>query len=275
LTENTNKSSAKSKNNVATSNSSNDNNNEEVMTLSISSAHGIPDPEIGTTTHKKGTQIVCSVKSPVREGAKIWKCEGWVGTGSIPPSPSNKPSEGIHFKTEYPDDPEIKWGLGNYVTFPITEKVNSIDWQWYEYKRWEAFKENTVWQNQVASVAILATIFSIAIVDYYIFKHAFFVAIFMGALGGLIHELVQSYGKFLLPRTDEKGTFCLGVYIGLVSGGVAGLATYEGLLNSSNVGVTPLLAVTALLAGLATKGLVDAPNPPKKESKTTNSQKLA
>ena len=74
--------------------------------LSVSSAHDSPNPPNGAWHFNDGQYIVCTVKSPVTEGATIWTCTGWTGTGSVPPS-----------------------GTGKTVTLPITQD-SSITWNW-------------------------------------------------------------------------------------------------------------------------------------------------
>lgn len=70
----------------------------------------------------------------------------------------------------------------------------------------------------------------------------------------------------ILPNTDEKGNSCLGRLVGIISGGTAGLLTYQGLLGTAPVTASTKLVVAALIAGLALKGIADAPNPKNRKS---------
>ena len=53
----------------------------------------------------------------------------------------------------------------------------------------------------------------------------------------------------------------MGGLVGIITGGAAGLLTNQGLLSSGSVKVSTTLIVTAAIAGLALKGIADAPNP--------------
>jgi hypothetical protein len=75
-------------------------------TLTVSSAHGSPNPGNGPHTYSDGQCLTCSVISPVTEGSTSWTCTGWTGTGSVPSS-----------------------GSGKTVTFSITQD-SSITWNW-------------------------------------------------------------------------------------------------------------------------------------------------
>ncbi len=116
---------------------------------------------------------------------------------------------------------------------------------------------------QILSIAIFIAVIVFSLAAYYYIKRPFWVAISAGALGGLVHEMVQSGGKYVLPNTDENGDFMLGGLVGLLAGGIAGVLTYEALLGTTPIPF-PAIAVTAFLAGAAVKGIADAANPPKK-----------
>jgi hypothetical protein len=74
--------------------------------LTVVSAHGSPNPIVGTQTFNPGTSVTCSVSSPVTEGSTTWICTGWTGTGSAPSS-----------------------GTTNTVTFTISQN-SRITWNW-------------------------------------------------------------------------------------------------------------------------------------------------
>jgi hypothetical protein len=119
---------------------------------------------------------------------------------------------------------------------------------------------------QAASLIVFVLIIIFAALSYE-WKHVFLTAITAGALGGLAHELVQSKGTYILPHTDDTGNFCLGGLFGIVSGGLAGLIMYSGLNLTVGIRVSGQLFTQAFLAGLATKGVADAVQPPKQQPK--------
>lgn len=97
-------------------------------------------------------------------------------------------------------------------------------------------------------------------------QHPALLAISVGALGGLAHEVAQSRGKFILPRLGSDGYY-LGALTGLVLGACAGALSVQGLLT--NVSVPPAtpeamraqlytIAFTGFGAGLALKGIAEA-----------------
>jgi len=224
-------------------------NNKKSFKLTVSSAHGNPSPENGVTMQTG--QVTCSVSSPAREGIYFYKCTGWKGTGSVP-----------------------ALGQAASVTFPI-DSDSTIEWQWEPPTTpakpasfWEIFKENSAWQSQLMSLILLVIVLALGLTFYYSFPRAFFMALFAGGIGGMIHEFAQSYGKFLLPNTDAKGNQCLGTLLGILAGAVAGLLVYKGLIPHASVG--PELAVSAIIAGLAAKGLADAPSYTTGTSKKTS-----
>jgi hypothetical protein len=75
-------------------------------TLTVSSAHGSPNPGIGQHVYSDGYYVTCNVTSPVTEGSIVWTCTGWTGTGSVPSS-----------------------GSGSSVSFAIGQD-SSITWNW-------------------------------------------------------------------------------------------------------------------------------------------------
>ncbi len=80
-------------------------------------------------------------------------------------------------------------------------------------------------------------------------------AIFVGALGGIVHELAQSNGSFVLPHRIGNDYY-LGGLFGLVAGGVAGLILAQGFASGTSVS-TQLLS-ESFLAGLGLKGVSEA-----------------
>ena len=76
-------------------------------TLTVNSAHGSPNPSVGSHTYNAGDSVTCSVSSPVTEGSTVWTCTGWTGTGSVPAS-----------------------GTGVSVVFTITQD-STITWNWH------------------------------------------------------------------------------------------------------------------------------------------------
>jgi hypothetical protein len=79
--------------------------------LTVVSAHGNPNPAVGSRTYNSGTFLICNVSSPVTEGNTVWNCVGWSGTGSVPSS-----------------------GNGNSVNITLTQD-SSITWNWVATQR--------------------------------------------------------------------------------------------------------------------------------------------
>jgi hypothetical protein len=111
----------------------------------------------------------------------------------------------------------------------------------------------------------IVSVLSIAITAYlawyaYHKPSSFETAVFVGALGGITHELFQSQGKFMMPQYDKaKGEYYLGGLFGLIEGGVAGLILAQG--KPGSLSLFQLLS-EAFLAGLALKGVAEAVTPP-------------
>jgi hypothetical protein len=212
--------------------------NPNNVKVTVSSLYGSPDPQNGVHSLTKGSSKTISVKSPHVEDnhfwkfywKKVWTCTGWSGKGDIPPS-----------------------GVGTSVTFEDIEQDSTITFNW----------EGGHLGPQVLSLVLVIALFSLGLLSY-LSTHALVTSISAGALGGLGHEIVQSGGKYVLPNTDQTGDFCLGGLMGIISGGTAGLLTYQGLLTKGPITVSTPLVVTALIAGLAVKALADTPNPTQK-----------
>ena len=83
-------------------------------------------------------------------------------------------------------------------------------------------------------------------------------AIAVGGLGGLAHEIAQSRGTILLVERKADGIY-LGAIAGVILGAVAGLLAVKGLLISpaTQPSATQLI-YEAFIAGLALKGITEA-----------------
>jgi hypothetical protein len=87
-------------------------------------------------------------------------------------------------------------------------------------------------------------------------------AISLGCLGGLVHELAQSGGKIMFFESRKDGLY-IGSLAGLVLGGVAAILVVRGVLvpdlaaKLTDSGYVNL-AYEAFMAGLGLKGIVEA-----------------
>jgi hypothetical protein len=123
------------------------------------------------------------------------------------------------------------------------------------------FNKAVVFVNNLPG--IIGTIISILIVLGLLFygltkNNLWIAAICLGAIGGLVHELAQSSGKFMLPGMDGNN-FVLGGLMGIVDGAIAGVLLMQG--QSSPITNPIPFYVTVFLAGLALKGVNDAIQP--------------
>jgi hypothetical protein len=84
-------------------------------------------------------------------------------------------------------------------------------------------------------------------------------ALSVGGLGGLVHELAQSRGKILFFARQDDGIY-LGAIAGVVLGAVAGVLAVRGFLLDTGLTSESTVKVTyeVFLAGLALKGVVEA-----------------
>jgi hypothetical protein len=83
-------------------------------------------------------------------------------------------------------------------------------------------------------------------------------AVAVGGLGGLAHEIAQSGGKILFFKKETDGMY-LGSLAGVVLGAVAGLLAVRGLIVNPAVQPGAIqLVYESFLAGLALKGITEA-----------------
>lgn len=83
----------------------------------------------------------------------------------------------------------------------------------------------------------------------------FVLALSLGCIGGLFHELFQSGGKMLFFTKKEDGLY-LGALTGMLLGGVSGSLAARGV--SADAAQLQALAYEAFLAGVGLKGLTEA-----------------
>jgi hypothetical protein len=127
------------------------------------------------------------------------------------------------------------------------------------------------YDGEIATVLSLAITVAIALLGY-ARQNVLATTIAVAALGGIVHEIAQTGGKFMLPGKDEKDpkNVYLGGLYGLIAGGVAGLLLAQGvsqpgqlLAQGANSGLSTNLLTTnllseAFLAGLGLKGVSEA-----------------
>lgn len=121
------------------------------------------------------------------------------------------------------------------------------------------------YDGQIATVLSLAITLVIAVWGYSI-NDALLTSIAVGALGGLVHEIAQTGGVFMLPGRDatNPSNVYLGGLYGLIAGGIAGLLLAQGanqsaqILAQSNPGIPTSFLSDAFLAGLGLKGVSEA-----------------
>lgn len=125
---------------------------------------------------------------------------------------------------------------------------------------------------EIISVAVTISLgIALAIFAFISFHNSWKVclALSLGALGGLIHEMVQSGGKILFFERKLDG-FYMGGVAGMILGAVAGLLSVHGLLDEPSMYE---IGYQTFLAGLGLKGIVEAassqPLPPGTKSLTT------
>jgi len=108
-------------------------------------------------------------------------------------------------------------------------------------------------------VTVLASI-GLAILAYISAGRGWWIglAVSVGGLGGLVHEIAQSGGKILFFERKLDG-FYIGSAAGSVLGAVAGLLAIRGLIINPSTPITATQIVyEAFLAGMALKGITEA-----------------
>lgn len=92
-------------------------------------------------------------------------------------------------------------------------------------------------------------------------ENYFILAISMGAVGGLLHEFVQSGGKIFFFQKEEDGIY-LGSISGIILGVIAGTIFFRGeldLLNDPSHDINVYqFAIDVFFAGLGLKGVAEA-----------------
>jgi hypothetical protein len=108
-----------------------------------------------------------------------------------------------------------------------------------------------LWQS-VFTLAMLLVALIVAI----IFRaNVLIVAISVAAIGGFVHEIVQSGGSVAYPQSKADGLY-LGSVSGLVFGAIAGLLAVQGI--DPNAQVSTAFVSQMFFAGLALKGVAEA-----------------
>ena len=96
----------------------------------------------------------------------------------------------------------------------------------------------------------------VALIVAIIFRgNVLIVAISVAAIGGFVHEIVQSGGSVAYPQSKADGLY-LGSVSGLVFGAIAGLLAVQGIDPSAQVSTA--FASQMFFAGLALKGVAEA-----------------
>ncbi len=107
----------------------------------------------------------------------------------------------------------------------------------------------------VGATAVLALIF-IAAAAFSYEKNPLVLAVSLGCVGGLMHELAQSGGKILFFSRKDDGLY-LGGVAGMMLGGVTGLIAAHAMQVDTPAQYQNL-AYEAFMAGVGMKGLVEA-----------------
>ncbi len=107
------------------------------------------------------------------------------------------------------------------------------------------------WQTISTFVMLLATL-AVAIIFR---NNLLVVAISVAAIGGFVHEIVQSGGSVAYPQSKADGLY-LGSISGLIFGAIAGLLAVQAADPSAPVGIS--FVSQMFFAGLALKGVAEA-----------------
>ena len=113
-------------------------------------------------------------------------------------------------------------------------------------------KHSVAWTGGLAFVLIITASWSYN-------QNAFVLAISLGCVGGLMHELAQSGGKVLFFTKKDDGLY-LGSVSGMMLGGISGVMAVHAI-PAPQTGQELFfqnLAYETFMAGLGLKGLVEA-----------------
>lgn len=106
----------------------------------------------------------------------------------------------------------------------------------------------------VVLLVILSTIAAVSSHNHYVLP----LAVSVGGIGGLIHEIAQSRGRILFFQRFQDGMY-LGSVAGVILGAVAGVLAIRGYVANGAATVdTTQITYEIFLAGLALKGVVEA-----------------
>lgn len=109
----------------------------------------------------------------------------------------------------------------------------------------------------IVTVVLLVILSTIAVVSHNK-HHVLPLAVSVGGIGGLIHEIAQSRGRILFFQRFQDGIY-LGSVAGVVLGAVAGVLAVRGYVANGAATIdTTQIAYEIFLAGLALKGVVEA-----------------
>lgn len=110
-------------------------------------------------------------------------------------------------------------------------------------------------KNLYTTVGLTILFLIIAIISY-LGNTLIGLAISVGALGGILHEIVQSDGKILTPKYKENEGVFLGTVYGLIVGAAVGLLAIQGIPEGR--AVSRDLMIQIFSAGLALKGISES-----------------
>ena len=126
----------------------------------------------------------------------------------------------------------------------------------------EDYLSTTAWTHDdklAAGITVLTLVIMalFAIVAWYS-QSVIWLAVFVGALGGLAHEFAQSQGRVLIPKKNQDGIY-FGSLSGALLGAIAGILWVRGVVegSASNPSLNSFV-IEAFLAGLALKGVTEA-----------------
>jgi hypothetical protein len=126
-----------------------------------------------------------------------------------------------------------------------------------ELNRWQKLSTDEKWSVGIT----IGFVILLGVLAYLSNRYQWllWLAVSVGGLGGLAHEISQSGGKIMFFQKHEDGVY-LGSVAGIILGSVAGLLVARGHLTGTaapDVNTTEL-AYEIFVAGLALKGVTEA-----------------